>query len=279
MALDRLSEFYRRTGQSILDHPVPHPVVFLNPANELKFLMVLMWLRIRPIFLWRLSLPEAPVFTNKDWRALLEAAHGTTGPSPRRTKMLGKLKEVLKQYHSTGIIIDEDNLASIPATWNSLPVTLDSAGALPSSLVQQVTWELYELQFRLELITLDRYMVPEPQGSGDGIQLERQLWLAREAKVSLCWPGVTCSPRYVEPGFSSLLKQSVRVPYVKAFFELVRAWPGPKPSLLLKPFPTDHGTSLVLEVEDALANYYIRVFVRVFHRPPTIPHIADPVLA
>lgn len=82
-ALDCLSEFHRRTGQSRLDHPVPHPVVFLTPQDQLKFPMVLMWLRIRPVFLWRLSLPQAPVFKNKDWRALLEAAHGTTGPSQR----------------------------------------------------------------------------------------------------------------------------------------------------------------------------------------------------
>ncbi|KAF9060621.1 hypothetical protein BDP27DRAFT_1370364 [Rhodocollybia butyracea] len=167
---------------------------------------------------------------------------------------LGHDKELLKQYHSTGILIDNDQLPSIPATWKSLTVTLDAMGTLAPWLVKQVMWELYKLCFHLELITFNHYLVLEPQGLGDGLQLECQLWLAHEAKVFLCWP-------------------------VVRFYEVVHGWPGPKPAILQKAFPTDHATSLVLEVEEALANYYIHVFVKIFCRLPTIPHIADPAVA
>ncbi|KAF9073013.1 hypothetical protein BDP27DRAFT_1417480 [Rhodocollybia butyracea] len=273
--LEKLMELQCHTGKSLLEHLLPHPVTFLTKHNALKFPMLLMWLRIRPVILWRLGLPNASVFTNENWKALIEGVQGAGGPGPaeRRTKILAKLCEIVRESGSNGILIDEENIVKLPATWNNKEVKLNSQGLLDHQLMREILWELCEARFWLEIIMLDHAMVPEVQGAEENSEVRRQL---RDVKRHLCWPGLPYRPEFQHLGSSSFLKQDVRLPYVKALFDLVSAWPGPKPYLFPKPFPNNPATSFAIEVEEVLANYYICVFVQTFRHPPTIPHIAEP---
>ncbi|KAE9384922.1 hypothetical protein BT96DRAFT_950224 [Gymnopus androsaceus JB14] len=91
--------------------------------------LLMMWLHICPALLWRLGLPNAKLFTNKQWRAMLEAADGfcTTPSQPLRAKMLTQLKSVLEDSRSVGIQIDAENIASVPALWNGVKVNLNTS--------------------------------------------------------------------------------------------------------------------------------------------------------
>lgn len=120
-------------------------------------------------------------------------------------------------------------------------------------------------------------MVPEPVGSGDEWEMAQEIWYERERLVHRCWPGQAHRPQSSRPGFSTIGDNSLRIPFVKALFNLVQAWPGPKPIELCNPFPAEEDQIAVFAVEEALASYYIRVFLKVFQRPPTIPHVAHPI--
>lgn len=72
----QLQELQRVCGQALLGHPLPDPSLFLNVNNKLKPGRVLMWLCLCPLFLWRLGLSNAKLYSNKDWKAMLEVAEG-----------------------------------------------------------------------------------------------------------------------------------------------------------------------------------------------------------
>lgn len=104
LASVRLKELHSLTRPSLLEHPLPDPSLFFRPNNTIKSAFILMWLRLRPVFLWRLSLPNPKLFSNKQWRAMLEAADGfKLSSKPLREKMLGELRSLLESSHATGI--------------------------------------------------------------------------------------------------------------------------------------------------------------------------------
>ncbi|KAE9385900.1 hypothetical protein BT96DRAFT_1006616 [Gymnopus androsaceus JB14] len=236
---------------------LPDPALFVTPNNALK-VSLLMWLHIRPALLWRLGLPNVKLFTNKQWRAMLEAADGfrTTPSQPLRAKMLMQLKSVLEDSRSVGIQIDADNIASVPALWNGVKVNLNASEQIDPSIVRQVIWELCEIKFCLEMLVLDRYMVPEPQGDTDEVEMLKEAWYEREFQVHCCWPGLPHLPKYTDPGFSSQ-RGTYRICYLKGLFDLVKAWPGVKPPELRRPFPQEDDHTALMEIEEILANYYL----------------------
>ncbi|KAE9389069.1 hypothetical protein BT96DRAFT_947143 [Gymnopus androsaceus JB14] len=193
--------------------------------------------------------------------------------SSGRTKMLTQLKSVLKDSCSVGIQIDADNIVSVPALWNGAKVNLNTSGQIDPSIVWQVIWELYEIKFCLEMLVLDRYMVPEPQGDTDEVEMLKEAWYEREFQVHHCWPGLPYLPKYTDPGFSSQ-HGTYHICHLKGLFDLVKAWLGVKPPELWRPFPQEDDHTALMEIEEILVNYYLCVFLKTFHWPSTVPHVA-----
>lgn len=221
-------------------------------------------------------MPGAKTFTYKQWHAMLEAADGVhmTSSQPLRAEMLENLKLLLADSQSVGIEIEANTLTSAPALWKGVAVNLNTQGQMDTTIVQEVMWELYEIRFRLEVVSLDRYMVPEPLGDSDEADMLREAWYEREMIVHHCWPGLAHAAKYVEPGLSSYRPLGYRVRYLKGLFNLIRGWPGLKPQELRLAFPPEDDQVALIELEEALANYYTRIFLKVFHRPPSVPHAA-----
>lgn len=212
----KLKDLQHFTGPSLLEHPLPDPSLFVTPENTIKPTFILMWFRLCPVFLWRLSVPNPKLFTNKQWRAMLEVADGFKISSKSlRGKMLVELQSLMESSHATGIEINMEHLTSAPALWNGSD--LASSGALDPHIVQQIVWELYEAKFRIELLTLDKCLVPEPLGETDEAELMREIWYEWDIKVHRCWPGLSYRPLYAHPGLSSSCAQSSCNTYLKAF--------------------------------------------------------------
>lgn len=221
-------------------------------------------------------MPNAKLYSNKDWRAMLEVAEGLDlAKSKRWAQMTKFLHALIKDSSSTGIVLNEDDLTTAPALWNGAQIEVDGSGELNPKIVQEIIWELYEAKFRLEMFMVEWKMVPEPVGNDDQAEMAREIWYERELLVHRCWPGQPHRPLYNHPGFSKNHTHSSRIPFVKSLFNLVRGWPGPKPIELRQPFPAEDDLTAVWAVEEAVASYYIRVFLKCFQRPPTLPHIAN----
>lgn len=278
----QLQELQRVCGQSLLGHSLPDPSLFLTANNEVKPGRVLMWLCLRPLFLWRLGSPNAKLYVNKDWRAMLEVAEDLGAlkenqlpKSKRRIQMSNHLHDLMNGSHSTGMSLHENNLITGPALWNGVELHVDGSGRLSPQIVQEIIWELYEAKFRLEMFMIDRKMVPEPLGHDDQAKMAQEIWYERELLVHRCWPGQAHHPSHQNPGFSQHHSHSSHIPFVKALFNLVQGWPGPKPAELREPFPAEDDLTVIWAVEEIVAAYYIRVFTKFFQRPPTLPHAAS----
>lgn len=222
-------------------------------------------------------MPDAKLYSNKDWRAMLEVVDGRGSAQKRQMRMKDHLQALMRDTTSSGISLDMERIDTIPAFWNGIEVKVNSFGQVDVGIVREIVWELYEAKFRLEMFLLERKMMPEPMGEGDHWEMARDIWYERERLVHRCWPGQAHRPQTSRPGFSKIGDNSSRLPFIRALFGLVQAWPGPKPAELCNPFPAEEDQLALREVEEIMASYYIRTFLKCFQRPPTIPHVVVPV--
>ncbi|KAJ3725376.1 hypothetical protein C8R42DRAFT_640254 [Lentinula raphanica] len=219
----KLKNFHGHIGNSLLESPLIDPALFVSPDNSFRTMLFMMWLRVQPVFLWRLSLPMRPKFySNKDWRKMLEAADGLKLSSLKgQAEMLQELKDVVLDSRQYGIEIDANNLASTTVFWKGAPVLVLNNGMPESDVVRAAVWELYEINFRLELLLLDRELVPEPIGEDERTRQLRHEWLDHEMIVNQCWPGLLFRPDPMLSGLSSYDKSldtfPKRIPFLKAF--------------------------------------------------------------
>lgn len=122
-------------------------------------------------------MPNAKLYSNKDWRAMLEAVEGPDAAHDRRQKrMMELLRALMKDSTSSGIQLDERNITTAPACWNGAEVNLNASGQIRAEIVQEIIWELYEAKFRLEMFLIERKMVPEPTGSGEEWEMVQEIW-------------------------------------------------------------------------------------------------------
>lgn len=151
--------------------------------------------------------------------------------------------------------------------------------AFHDGLIQEVVWDLYEHNFRLELLALDRCVIPR-----DG--LNEASILARDYLVSDCFP----RREFI---FADFPKKDVglgaknwedRKEYVEAFRVLLSAWPGEAGRDLghmvagrhSRPNLFEAKETDVLNVEHIAYPFYCQTFFDYFGRAPTLPHQLPP---
>ena len=146
----------------------------------------------------------------------------------------------------------------------------------PIPIARQVMWDLFENNFRLELLTLDRAIVP--RSSNDYQALERDRLV-----MSVMPTGTFMTNRMPlrDMGLGACDWKN-RARHVEAFRELLSSWPG-EPAQQLKRMSAGirvlGGSSFqgtegqVLAVERVAFPFYCQTFFNHFGRAATIPHI------
>ncbi|KAK7448856.1 hypothetical protein VKT23_013586 [Stygiomarasmius scandens] len=173
-----------------------------------------------------------------------------------------KMKNLLLHHLSEfqdGVQYTLQSLTSTQAEWRGQKLLIDT---LPSPrIAHEVLWELYEISFRLELVTLDRQLAHG----------------RRQSDLHACWRGPILRVDFDDEdrGLGSTSLEN-RLPYLRALHNLMQGWPGPKPLEIENPFPTGDSDGCVSakaqEVEEAMAHFYVRMFFNTFHRPAVLPH-------
>ncbi|THU79179.1 hypothetical protein K435DRAFT_845547 [Dendrothele bispora CBS 962.96] len=167
----------------------------------------------------------------------------------------------------SGIQLKLENLSSAPVAWRGKDFT--GSEELSPTLVQEIVWEISEISFRLELMALDRYLLPHLD------------WEQRQSVLGDCWLG---SPFHIDlSGTRSGLAEpnlNRRLSHLQSLFQVMKPWPGPKPILLDVVFPSrtqytnvNDFEQAVVQVEEAIARFYVRTFLNTFKRPATIPRL------
>ncbi|THU88003.1 hypothetical protein K435DRAFT_803851 [Dendrothele bispora CBS 962.96] len=257
------------------DKKKPSSFLISSDNEPRRAYLISTWVKLRPIFLWILAHPGETsriALKGSQWRSILDLASGLeykagTHTSKTHVEMEHLLQELVSD-HRHGVMLDLRNLPASPASWLGQQLSLDKQP--PVQVTRQILWELYEVSFQLEMMALDQELLPQSN------------WGIRQLDLSSCWHGLPFAADLnsgnIGLGSSSFEK---RLPFVQALHAVVRAWPGPKPDLILFPFPqrlTDgsvtsaHFEHQVNAVEEALARFYVRTFFNTFARPPTIPH-------
>ncbi|KAF9029673.1 hypothetical protein BJ165DRAFT_1318870, partial [Panaeolus papilionaceus] len=145
----------------------------------------------------------------------------------------------------------------------------DSGMLPPPSTIRKFLFELYELNFRKELLLL--HCTAHPKCSNDA---EKQ---AREFEVRSLFPEMTYYIPSLDPPNSGLAADDIklRLPSLLILAGLMNSWKGVKPHILgIGQRRSIEGITLqeAHQLEHAVASYYCQQFYNYFRRAALIPH-------
>jgi hypothetical protein len=158
--------------------------------------------------------------------------------------------------------------AGEPVTWqgNNYP-----PGVLPADhTVRGILWELYQLNFAYELLSLDRRACSNLDTSDD-LQL-----MQRQAMVSKCFPVDPFLSRSLPDRNCGLAANTIeeRLPFIVLLVRVMQSWRGNKPPIFnlaagsYQKIPGSQATGF----EEAATKYYCQQFFNYFGRAALVPH-------
>jgi hypothetical protein len=258
-------------------YTLPDPGLFITPVADKKATdkkapvrYIEPWLRLRDTWLMRLAKEPSLAISNQHWRTFLAA--NLNAPADGRTKAANRIRTTLDliiPQSDTYSGVKIRNSSKDPLVWQDKEYP---PGVLPpESVVRQILWELYELNFIHELVSLDRRACAELDLS-DTAQL-----LDRQTKISRCFPiesfrHVTIPSRNCGLAADNL---GERFPFIVALFLVVKSWRGDQPKIFEASEENVHnfsGHTALSSFENLVAKYYCQQFFNYFGRAAQIPH-------
>jgi hypothetical protein len=204
--------------------------------------------------------------SSQEWRDLLStdlndlSKMGDTKASNRRQKLHDKFTPT-----SSDPGVRLRSTVGEPLIWQGCGYP---PGVLPArNVVCQILWELYELNFTFEFVSLDRRAC-ENLDTTDNERL-----LERESSISKCFVIDTFKSAPLPDRNCGLAADnpSDRLPYLRQLVLVMMAWKGSKPSLFHRAhLPLDDHQAK--ELEDIVAKYYCQQFYDYFGRAAQVPH-------
>lgn len=160
-------------------------------------------------------------------------------------------------------------------TWHGHTVWQPGQVDFPVFFRKSLLWDIQEHNFRLELLTLDRCLLPAIWKTAEGSA-------NRDQKFTALWPDDVVLMEQLPASTSGISAEDwqVRAPFVEAFRQIVVDWPGEVPQQLSNlTFGATVNGHLVWNqagmerVEGLIAQHFCQTFFRYFARPPSVPHI------
>jgi hypothetical protein len=243
----------------------PDPGLFVScTTNEKKARYFHHWKELSDLMKFRVSDGQANAqpLSNQVWRDILNGLHLSVSEGNKAAKRRDDWMKIL------GSCMDD-----VPAQFS--PTANPVSFVMPSvAEARAVLWELYELNFRCELVALDSRL-----GGKEESHISGQ---SRQDQIMMCFPPNPTGPCLLVAD-QSLSKEGLasnniqkRGPYLLALRDIIRAWKGPKPNEILqtKLMRQYHEKELV-ELEKQLVLYYTQTFFNHFGRAAMIPHRLD----
>lgn len=250
-------------------YALPDPVLLVTPTSDDKKLSyILTWLRARPALLYRIQKRQSTALSAQMWRDFLgmgqsSQTNSATAAAQRRDR--------IRTIMGPGLM-DEAGLSEAPQSetvgdvrWRGTELSLTT---LPgTSVVHEIVWELFELNFRLELFGLDRRASIE--------ELEVSTRLQRLQSCFLDCTDLLCIniPR-VNVGLVAN-DWRTRLPFVVNLVKIMSSWGG----LPLPPIFNERHRQLdtfskeaAMELEQQATIFYAQIFYNHFGRAAILPH-------
>lgn len=250
-----------------------NPSVFFDaPKQTTKPAMIYRWLQLRTVMLFRVG-PAVPInltgpVSSRVWRRALQLEPSTfdsirqdRSGSRSATEKQESLAFLESTIQAAGYGVA--GLLQQPATWRGN--VYESPAALDDVLMKEVIFEVSELNFRHELLALDRRLCTrsDPDSFDRHEQILDCLIPSPLARAFLV----------VEHHQSSrgLAHSDIRerVPQLNHLRNLMGTWETPFTAFDQLDVNTD--TAHLHQMEEALYGFYVRQFFIIFGRPPVIP--------
>ncbi|KAL0570739.1 hypothetical protein V5O48_011220 [Marasmius crinis-equi] len=150
-------------------YALPDPAVIAGTTKEATHAAYFAaWLRLRPVLLYRLLSPKFRPMRTRSWHSVLGIdIHGhkeNTRAAVRQEEQQTMLQECL----TTGgmqCTVDLSNLDATPVEWCGQQ--LNPAVSPPPHVAQWILCELFEINFRYELVALDRFCYRGPLSAAE----------------------------------------------------------------------------------------------------------------
>lgn len=170
--------------------------------------------------------------------------------------------------------MDISNLRNVQASWRNGTILVDD-GSLPSkSVCREMLWEMYELNFRSELVLLDAFVF-DPKGHDASASERRMVVLNTISHFN--GSVVVEDDLFLSRGFAAP-SATERKTALCELVTVMRGWGGSAtlPVVLDEQTKKLQGISTVFAEEIVnftkdVGRHYIRTFYKVFARPPTLP--------
>jgi hypothetical protein len=233
----------------------PEPGIFATANKVCCATYFATWMAIEPVCIYRLYMPWSSVtpLSNQEWRDVLIGDIKSKTPNAKSAQARENARRLL------GSVLEELDIEI-----NQAP-SLTTMPSLPDKEAQKILWKLTELNFRFELLALDRRAHPSNRDED-----------ARQDLILECFGVSTLLVADVQQANSGLGSGDwrQRLPCLLILRRLMREWEGLKPTPLLLPDHTSFTSYLeadALQLEDAIAKFYTDSFFQFFGRAPVIP--------
>ncbi|KAF8803443.1 hypothetical protein BYT27DRAFT_7260182 [Phlegmacium glaucopus] len=249
----------------------PDPGLFVTPANhEKKARFVESWLQAREAWLMHVANEASLAMSSQNWRDFLSTdlsntqEKGDTKAAKRRQQILNMLTPKSDFF----LEIKTRSTLGEPLIWQGkryLP------GELPAEhIVREILWELYQLNFAYEFLSLDRRACIDLD-----MQDNSQL-IKRQAMISQCFPIDPFKRINLLDHNCGLAATNLdeRLPFVLALVRVMQSWKGNKPPIFALATKSHHEISEchATELEQAATKYYCQQFFNHFGRAAQVPH-------
>jgi hypothetical protein len=260
-----------KTSRHFGHYAFPDPGLFVSPSkDEKKARFIESWLRTREAWLMRVANETSLAMSGQNWRDLLATdlsaiqEKSDTKAAKRRQQILAMLTPKSDLFPD----VKTRSTAGEPVIWQGSKYP---PGMLPADhIVREILWELYQLNFAYELLSLDCRACSNLDTSDDSQLMQRQ------AMVSDCFPVDPFLSRSLPDRNCGLAADGIeeRLPFILSLVRVMQSWKGDKPpifnlaTLSYQEIPGSQAT----EFEEAAAKYYCQQFFNYFGRAALVTH-------
>ena len=255
----------------VMPYWLPDPELSANAHPDRQWKYIKHWLMVRELWLSLVGremvhpgTTGARAVRAKDWRYLLDLGPFFSAPDDSQQTFTAQSKR-----HVSRLFEDMFGAANMrePAndpSWNSIPI----AELIPQQ-AKEISWELAQVAFRMELLVLDRLMMSGRTG-GDAQMDEAQ----RQLFVSMIFDGepvLRAAPQTSNRGLACP-KHEVRARSVDALCRLLARWPNVPADICTASIRCpDPPVTEVARLERLAASFYLQSFWERCGRAATIP--------
>ncbi|PPQ76810.1 hypothetical protein CVT24_011653 [Panaeolus cyanescens] len=265
----------KTTAPQLAFYAFPDPALLISPKEDSKKAKLLTtWLLCRDAWNSAMTSKDSLAMSSQNWRDILFQDF-TIIPEAKDTKASESRLKALAKFAPKDLEAfrtEPQYATGQPMTWRGrqyVPGTLP-----PVQVVREILWELYELNFTYELISLDQHAC-------EGLDLENETALyEREADFIIpCFTALSYKRPVINlPDKNEGLASDTmpeRLEFVLAMAKLMSSWRGEKPAIFdlhKRRLQRSISREQASELEKEVARFYCQTLYNYFGRAAQIPH-------